>query len=60
MWATLFENYLDFVITDKGRYIFAAMTKDHGIVVFDTKETIYAVPTGIGGRPRWRGGRMGS
>ena len=54
--GTLFENYLDFVITDTGRYIFAAMTKEHGIVVFDTKETIYAVPQGDWGAPAlsWR------
>lgn len=49
--GTLFENYLDFVICDNGRYLFAAMTKERGIVVFDTERTVYEVPSGDWGAP---------
>ena len=52
----LFENYATFKITDTGRYIFAAMSKERGIIVFDTDKVLYEMPANDWGAPSldWR------
>ena len=54
---SLFENYCTFKISDgSNHYIFAGMSKERGIVVFDTEKVLYEMPAGDWGSPalEWR------
>lgn len=53
----IFENYLDCVITEgSNRYLWAAMSKTRGIIVFDEDGVVYEVPANDWGAPAlaWR------
>jgi hypothetical protein len=40
----LFENYIDFVIADNGHYVYAALSKNRGCVVFNVDKLLYEIP----------------